>query len=145
MLIRASFACVVFAFAQWSGSVTANAAEAFVCDKDRVVYVEPGQLEELKRTDPCIASYFGITLQTTAPIAPIVPNSGATPPLELKTLTESASADRFVPGQNYLRRVASLEGPRAPRSAPTAAPGTDFRNVKIINSSDGDGWFRHAQ
>lgn len=36
----------------------ARADEAYVCEGGRVVTVKPGQLEELKKTDDCIAYYY---------------------------------------------------------------------------------------
>lgn len=142
-MIRASITCAALAFSQFASASPATAAEAFLCDKDRVVYVEAGQLEELKKSDACIAAYFGIKLNTPA-AAPATSKDGA--PLDLKTLTETGSADRFVPGQNDLRRrVAALDTSGKPKTPPAAAPGTDFRNVKVLNASDGDGWFRHAR
>ena len=36
----------------------ARADEAYVCEGGRVVTVKPGQLEELKKTDDCIAHYY---------------------------------------------------------------------------------------
>ncbi len=150
MLIRASFACVIFAVSQSSGATPSAAAEAFLCDKARVVYAEIDQLDELKRTDACVASYFGITLAPSAAAAPAPSAMPAVPPsptapLDLKTLTETAPTQRFVPGQYSRQRVAALDGARLPRPAASAAPGTDFRNVRVVNPSQGDGWFRHAR
>jgi hypothetical protein len=145
MLIRASFACVVLAISQGVANPS-HAAEAFLCDQNTVIYVETNQLDELKHTNACIASYFGIKLDDGPPAASkAAATSGAPASLDLKTLTETGSADRFVPGQHVLRRVASLDGPRAPRAAPLASPGTDFRNIKVINPVEGDGWFHHAR
>lgn len=35
-----------------------RADEAYVCEGGRVVTVKPGQLEELKKSDDCIAHYY---------------------------------------------------------------------------------------
>jgi hypothetical protein len=52
--------CIIAAIALAAGAwaETARAEEAYICDAGRVVYVKPGQLETLKREDPCIAKYF---------------------------------------------------------------------------------------
>jgi hypothetical protein len=142
MLMRASLTCAIVALSQFSSASTTQAAEAFLCDKDRVVYVESSQLEDLKKTDACIASYFGIKLKGPAAGQPTTKDGTQ---LDLKTLTETGSADRFVPGQYDLRRVAALGSPSRQKTAPMAAPDTDYRNVKVLNASAGDGWFRHAR
>lgn len=41
---------------------TARAAEAYVCDGGRLVYVKAGDLERMKQTDACIAGYYGLTV-----------------------------------------------------------------------------------
>lgn len=41
----------------------AFATEAFLCEDGRIAYVEFGELENFKKTDPCVAAYFGLTLE----------------------------------------------------------------------------------
>ena len=39
-----------------------RADEAYLCAPDKVVYVSTADLPKLKRTDPCIAAYYGLRL-----------------------------------------------------------------------------------
>jgi hypothetical protein len=52
--------CIIAAIALAAGAWAemARADEAYICEAGRVVYVKPGQLETMKRDDPCIAKYF---------------------------------------------------------------------------------------
>ncbi len=64
------------------GNPWANAAEGFVCGPDRIVYVEAHELEEKKRTDPCVAAFFGLKVETpsaTQPVATPMAGPAATP------------------------------------------------------------------
>ena len=60
--------CVIAAVALAAGAMaeTARADEAFICDGGRVAYVKPGELEQKKLQDPCIAKYFE-KIQTAKP------------------------------------------------------------------------------
>ncbi len=121
----------------------ARADEAYLCGPDTVVYVKIEELELKKRTDKCIAAYYGLTVAndsadqpgtvpTSAEGAPAKP--GTPPELELKSLSDP---EYSVRGTAKPERSASL--------LPAAAsPGTDFRNVHIINAVSGESsWFKH--
>ena len=41
------------------GIGAALADEAYVCEGGRVAYVRFGELEAMKRKDPCVAAYYG--------------------------------------------------------------------------------------
>ena len=146
MLLRGSIAALAFALSTLTGSPNARADEAFLCGTDRVVYVKPGELEALKRTDPCIASYFGITLQPSAasPATVAAPGSSPVPPVQFKTLDDpEAQASNAAPRRLQLAQVGAVASVH--RTPPVAAPGTDFRNVRLINGGPGsDGWYRHT-
>ena len=82
----------------------ARAAEAYLCGPDRIVYVAVEDLEAKKRSDPCIAAYFGLKIE---PAAKAVTGSATASPskapvrspkaiiAELKPLAES---DILEPG-----------------------------------------------
>lgn len=59
-----------------------KAEQAFLCEGGRIVYAQGDEVERLKRTDPCVAGYFGVsTLRTSdtapAPAAAIAPTASA--------------------------------------------------------------------
>ncbi len=144
---------VLFAagFLAATGIEAARAAEAFLCADGRIVHVPFGKLEEMKRTDACIASYFGLT------IAP-APGSSASPRAEPVTPASSvpAPARPAAAPAVALRRLDPQEPPSTRPLKPRvvadvgrpvrAADGTDFRNVVILNAADGaPGIYRHER
>jgi hypothetical protein len=120
-----------------------RADEAYLCGPDTVVYVSSEELEHKKKTDKCIAAYYGLTVSDDTSRRsgmPVEPSKSAPekatprPSIELKSLSEP---DHSVRSRAGFERSASLV-------PPSAAPGTDFRNVRIINAGSGDGqWFKH--
>ena len=121
----------------------AHADEAYLCGPDTVVYISIEELEHKKKTDTCIAAYYGLTVaedasgQSGTPVEPsksAPAKANARPRIELKSLSEP---EHSVRGRAVFERSASL-------MPPSAAPGTDFRNVRVINAGSGDGqWFKH--
>ena len=121
----------------------ARADEAYLCGPDTVVYVSIEELEHKKKTDKCIAAYYGLTVADDAsghsgipaePAKSAPAKANARPRIELKSLSEP---EHTVRSRATFERSASL-------MPPSAAPGTDFRNVRIINAGSGDGqWFKH--
>jgi hypothetical protein len=141
---RALVPIIVSAAAMAASAPAARADEAYVCGPDKLVYVKASELEAKKHSDPCIAAYYGITLgkeserETAKPASEAAEPAPAIPqdPIEFKSLTDAEPPQRRAnPGAH-----AALVRP------PTTAPGTDYRNVRIINaSSDARQWFRHAR
>ena len=129
-------------------ATSVRADEAFLCGPDTVVYVKVEELEFKKRTDPCIARYFGLTVDNAAAATgsdKAVPQASGRPAtavpapkdIALKSLQAPETAERVTPPA--LERSASLQ-------PPLSAPGTDYRNVKMINaSSTADQWFKHTR
>lgn len=133
----------------------AHADEAFLCGPDTVVYVKPAELELKKRTDPCIAAYYGLQVEPDASAkdpaktaesdsaskpAPVKETRRGAPPasnpVELKRLP---APEHDAPGRAVEERSASL-------LPPVPTPGTDYRNVRVINaSSPGEEWYRHLR
>lgn len=140
---------VLFAagFLAATGIEAARAAEAFLCADGRIVHVPFGKLEEMKRTDACIAGYFGLTI-APAPARPAAPIPTARP-------APSAAVSTTAPAV-ALRRLDAQEPPSTRPPKPRvvadvgrpvrAEDGTDFRNVVILNAADGaPGIYRHER
>jgi len=145
MLLRGSIAAIAFAAAVVNGTPVAFADEAFLCGTDRVVYVKPGELEELKRTDPCIAGYFGLTVNPPLPAKSAPGDAANAPSLDFKK-TLGGPEDQANAARPGPWRVAQAGVTAKHRAPPVASPGTDFRNVRLINAEPGsDNWYRHEQ
>lgn len=139
-----SFAVAVSAGAMGVVSSPVRADDAYLCGPDKIVYVALADLENMKRTDPCIAAYYGLKVE--APVQAAVKT--APDKLADANKSERHEAPQFkglsepeVPGRisRNASRQASLEPPRA-------SEGTDYRNVKILNASAPDAaWYRHTR
>jgi hypothetical protein len=120
----------------------AFADDAYVCDGGRLVYARPETLEKLKQSDPCIAGYFKFQSAPVAaspsaapgPLEPASPTQGIVRELSKPKSQRGKSAD--APSSDQPRRVA----------APDAAPGTDYRNVRVINApGDSSPVYQHVR
>ena len=122
----------------------ARADDAYLCGPDKVVYVNAADLEAKKHSDPCIAAYYGITL--TEPVKAQsktleVQPKAAVSKSAFEKITLKTSDVSEVPGR--VRRHVQRDALLAP---PKAAPGTDFRNVRVINAITGEEqWYRHTR
>jgi hypothetical protein len=142
------------------GAGRALATQAFLCEDGRVVYVKFGELEQLKRTDPCIARYFGLTAGTpakaaaapatlvpskppapapathpAAPIASTAPESGTATAAPVKAPAPQASTVPAYPAPP-MRPAAkpALRGPA--EETATAIPVTDWRTVIAVSAEN---------
>jgi hypothetical protein len=114
-----------------------QASEAYLCENQRIVYVEFGALEEAKKSDPCIAAYYGRTVE-----APVAGSAAKAPPLaitevapvvpDLRPLSDPEIAP---PVQIEARAAVAPVG-----QAPFVAAGVVSRKVRVINA----GTIRHA-
>ncbi len=145
-----------FLAAAFGPATPAFADEAYICDAGRIVYVKPGQLESLKRTDACIAGYYGLTVETpvkagtdvkapakspAAASVPKVPPGGAAKGLTLEREARAAAGKETPqPAVAVVKSPKPIEKP-----APTLVAATsDYRNVVILNAAPGTGGiFRH--
>lgn len=148
----------------------AYADEAYVCEGGRVAYVRFGELEAMKRKDPCVAAYYGDASsssgsdqaadagpdaragQTHEGELPVVRTAGSRP-------VAGGAPPNAVPASKEMPRIATPPAPvaarrvatsapvaRAPAPLPVAHPETDFRNVRILNAAPGESSiFRHAR
>jgi hypothetical protein len=148
-LLKPAFISLVFLTALGTAAVRAD--EAYLCDGGRIVKVPFGKLEEMKRTDACIASHYGLKV---APTLGIETGAIAVP----EPLENSASAATIVaPSKSVPLAIAAPVKPAARAAAlktasmekfssPQVAAGTDYRNVVLLNPEPGQpAVFRHEQ
>lgn len=124
-----------------TGPEPAQADEAYVCEGGRVVYVRFGELETMKRRDPCIAAYHS---------GRDGPGHGpASAEAALVVLTGAASASTASPPRGASSAIATgTVGRGASRTSapPVAHPDTDFRNIRILNAAPGESQvYRHLR
>jgi hypothetical protein len=143
--VSVGFAVTVSAAALSFSTIPVRADEAYLCGPDKVVYVAVENLELKKRTDPCIAAYYGLKVDASVEVG----SAAVSAPEKLEKTASSKSvvaglkplSDAEIPDpvSKKLERQASLEPPRA-------TPGTDYRNIKILNAaSSDDAWYRHTK
>ncbi len=151
----------------------AFADEAYVCEGGRVAYVRFGELEAMKRKDPCIAAYYGAGADDGAaglepgdaePVLDEAAEAPGTLPLVRTAGTNASVAARpnagpvlkvqprlVAPQRQIGPRLVAASGPTsgvAQRAVapPMAHPETDFRNVRVINAPPGENAvFRHVR
>lgn len=148
---------------------TALADEAFVCGDGSVVNVKSGDLEIVKRTNPCVARYFGLDVSTNSIETAKAMTLGATAllrgdgntalPLPSRNPNRPDSAQTAVTAVTAATAGAVASAARTPITQPTSQietgstrrgaaslddPATDYRNVRILNAQPGAAaWFRH--
>lgn len=139
------------------GVIEAQADEAYVCEGGRVVTVRLGELDVLKRKDPCIAAYYGIALDAetiaAATDAGMPPLPGRKPATLVATAqaAEPIAAGREIVTSPRVERVVFRHAvpATAARVAPTttaASVPVDFRRIPIINAAPGtDAIFYHTR
>lgn len=132
-----------------------HADVSYVCDGGRIVNVRSGELESMKRTDPCIAAYHGVEIAPALP--PPLPERNPSFATVTAAAGEAAEATGAAPAKSAPLppsspgSAATLTAPRVERvvfshalpgnqrvQAPAAAPvPVDFRRVPIINAQPG--------
>lgn len=136
----------ILGFLAATGVEVVRADEAYLCDDGRIVKVPFGKLEEMKRTDACIAAYHGLTVGGAQPL-----ETGAIPPAPPASAEPSAvpaavdSAALMMPSAPAGQRPAAALHKKTPlptvvnraRVIPRAAAGTDYRNVVLLNAAPG--------
>ena len=143
--ISIGFVVLAQAIALASASSEARADEAYLCGPDRIVYVAVADLEAKKRSDPCIAAYFGLSAETVVKTV----SSAAVAP-EWRTTTIKIETELKTPAPELPDRAPAARQQQAALSPAVlaqggASPGTDFRNVRVINAAASDAaWFRHS-
>ncbi len=138
----------------FAGVSGARAEEAFLCGPDQVVYVRFEDLEARKHSDPCIAAYFGIKIEDASKLAaPVVSFVAPAATVGAEAVVVAPVADTRV--AFTLKSLTDKDMPlRATRLASrgrvvrpvVSAPGTDYRNIHVINAQDSEEeWFRHTR
>lgn len=133
-------------------STPALAADAYLCGSDNVVYVEIDNLEEMKRTDPCIAAYYGLKVAPQPPAAakPAAVTRASDHRDPKKTAKRAGASVKLRPllvSDGDESRTAGAPAISTKSPAPVvAAEGTDYRNVRVINAkSPNDAWLRRPR
>lgn len=118
----------------------ARAEEAYLCADGSVVYVKVGQIEEMKRTNACVAAHYGLQVQPSqTTVEPPTPATNAA-----QAGQPTAPALRTLPAGD--EPVAAPPAQRTREAVLRVAPSADFRRVKVINAqSDAEGWFHHQR
>ena len=142
----------ILGFLAATGVEAVRADEAYLCDGGRIVKVPFGKLEEMKRTDACIAGYFGLKIVSAPPLetGTISPPAPIVSALTTQQTAIAVPLDDTRSGPNL--SVASPPKPVPVRQASAekpivrAAAGTDYRNVVLLNPAPGDPTiFRHER
>lgn len=142
--LRSRPAALILAAACACAPSLVRADEAYLCGPDTVVYVKPHELETLKRTDPCIAAYFGLKVEQPAQARVPVDRIGGAP--DRKSTPTGRAPFKTLDAPETSERISRAPERSAHLMPPTAAPGTDFRNVRVINAASQDAqWFRHQR
>ncbi len=108
----------------------AKADQSFVCADGSVVTVAFKDLEKMKRTNACVAGYFGLKVRTPIVAAlktePVIRRTG-----RIKTKRNKKANRKPTHAQ-----LISKSHARAQKT-PEVSVGTDYRNVRIINAKPG--------
>ena len=142
----------ILGFLAATGVEAVRAGGAYLCDGGRLVKGPFGKLEEMKRTDACIAGYFGLKIVSAPPLetGTISPPAPVVSALTTQQTAIAVPLDDTRSGPNL--SVASPPKPVPVRQASAekpivrAAAGTDYRNVVLLNPAPGDPTiFRHER
>lgn len=120
----------------------ATADEAYLCGPDSVIYVSAEDLPRMKTTNACIAAYYGLTVTAADQQQQAVSKTAS--PARRKADAHAALKPLLEPDTSA--RSGSVPVRQASLLPPVAAPGTDYRNVRILNAtSDSAAVFHHAR
>ena len=152
----------VFWALTWIGP--AHAAEAFLCNDGRLIYVETKDIERMKKTEPCVAAHYDAEISRKS-----TRRSALKPHAVLRTKRAvTAKADRRAPAKPQMQLKRLQEDTLAPapykkaevkletlpkrkpqlkkQPQPPVASKADYRNVPVINaSSKSERWYYHNQ
>jgi len=152
-IVRLSYlACgVIFSW----GCGNAMAGEVYICDSNKVITVAPGQLEYMKRTNPCIAAHYGLQIVSQ----PLVAKPAVTPlisgPVRVRRMKPHVQLRRLKAPSEQSSTVGKTTKKTARSSRqPTqtlahveevAAKPSDYRNIRVINAKSKPAqWYRHV-
>jgi len=122
-----------------TGVEAVRADEAYLCEDGRIVKVALGKLEDLKRTDACIAAYYGLKIKPASRL-----ETGAIAPTVNDPAIPAAASPHPVTPVAAKPRARSETLLRSSSQPLRAATGTDYRNVVVLNAAPGaPAVFRH--
>ncbi|MBU2532752.1 MAG: hypothetical protein KKB37_08425 [Alphaproteobacteria bacterium] len=102
----------------------ARAGQTFICGDGRLLQVELADIEQLKRTDACVAAHYGLS------VMPV--------PLPVKRPKRTVQLDAL--------KGTKGAAPPPPATDRVADMSVDYRRVRIINARQGqDAWFVHTR
>lgn len=128
--------------------VSAWADEAYICEGGRIQYVRVDELAAMKLTDPCIAGYYGLLPMPPPDLKAQKAGPAPAGPRVIAAVVKQTSKPMTAaaPALKKLQDPLESESDRPSRTAAIAAPNTDFRNVRVLNSVTGETeWYRHGQ
>lgn len=159
-----------FAVGGFSWTLEARADEAYVCEGGRVVYVRLGELQEMSRSDPCLAAHYarGKRPQGAVTAPTVVAGAGAKhgvslglvmPPVpdrkplavtgEVIVVNEPAPQTADAALKPKVEQVVFTHETRAARPSAESGVGAtpaDFRRIPIINAGPGsEAIFHHTR
>ncbi|MCH9764876.1 MAG: hypothetical protein K0U34_02635 [Alphaproteobacteria bacterium] len=141
------------------GCGIATAGEVYICDRNKVVTVAPGQLEHMKRTNACIAAHYGLRLpeNTAVKVAASTESQLVSGPVRVQrpekkigvaaTKSSAKAAAAAVP--KVTQKVAKPQVPVPHDTAlpveEVAADPSDYRNIRVLNAKTKPAqWYRHV-
>jgi hypothetical protein len=121
------------------GALDARADEAYVCEGGRVVTVRMGELEVLKRKDPCIAAYYGVKLEAETAASSSRGADAAEPPLPERKPAAIGAAAEVAAADTPAAMPAVADAASLPAASHAISPDivTSPRVERVV--------FRHAQ
>ncbi|CFX53201.1 exported protein of unknown function [Candidatus Filomicrobium marinum] len=128
-MFRAIGALTLLSLILIGAATKARANQTFICEDGSQVTVLPGQLELMKRTDPCVARHFGGVPQPQQPAAPQPSWAPMQAPLPDRKPEVEIAGFAVPEGQE-------AAAPKAKKEVES-----DYRNVHIINASPGSAQF----
>ena len=142
--------------ALWAAAVTlmvatgsgrsSHAADAYICGPDKLVYVAVEDLERMKRTDECIAAYYGLKIEAKTTQLRTADTASSTVRPVVQTKTTPVALKPVVQDETVHDRHKTIVTSVLAARPAMAAPDTDFRNVRVINAtSENDTWYRHQR
>ena len=129
-------------------SSIANADQTFVCSDGSLVTVTFKDLEEMKRTNACVASYFPNhkknKVEGAVEIVTKQATSNETKSTKVLKLRPTKAADKLVKPKTRQAQLSRSAELRQQEVLPNSSETVDYRNVVIINARPGQpSIFRH--
>ena len=140
------FAISALALCAGSFVEEARSAQLFVCASGKAIEIEKSELENAKKTNPCVARHFGLKIKTksakdaTSKLRPVIAVQATEAQVELPVRKPKTAALReTVPSHKKTDK-------RATTNRIAEVTSGDYRKVRIINAAPGSSkWFNHTR